>query len=265
MLDKEQIEMWDTDARPVVGLKWITPDAEKTIVEIARVSSDPKKRSSPDHVLIGYLLKNHHWSPFEMANICFEVNTTRDIGRQMLRHWTMRPQEFSQRYQNVGVLDGPVFRECRRQHPTNRQAALPSNDIHDNAWWLAAQEGVWAEANEAYQSALHRGVAKEVARAVLPEGITPTRLYFNAPIRSALHFCGLRLGHGSQKEITEIAQALHDLLKAHMPHVVRAFDDHRKAEEEVRALVEWRDKNPVDWYRLLGSIDGLNLDGLERS
>lgn len=245
MLDKDQIEMWDSEEShppvPLVALKWITPDAEREIVDIARVSADPTKKSRPDHELVGFLLRNHHWSPFEMANICFEVNTTRDIGRQMLRHWTMRPQEFSQRYQNVAVLGDPVFRECRRQHPTNRQAALPSSDIHDNAWWLAAQEGVWDEANEVYAAALERGIAKEVARSVLPEGLTPTRLYFNAPIRSALHFCGLRLGHGSQKEITEIAEELHAIMKLHLPHVVRAFDDHRADEELAKDLLaRWR-------------------------
>lgn len=246
MLDKDQIEMWDDEEShppaPLVGLKWITPDAEREIVDIARVSADPTKKSRPDHELVGFLLRNHHWSPFEMANICFEVNTTRDIGRQMLRHWTMRPQEFSQRYQNVAVLGDPVFREARLQDHKNRQNSIDvpvADNLHQ--WWGSEQLNVWEEAYSTYEEALARGVAKEVARSVLPEGLTPTRLYFNAPIRSALHFCGLRLGHGSQKEITAIAEGLHEIMQLHLPNVVRAFDAHRADEELAKDLLaRWR-------------------------
>lgn len=239
-----------------VSLKWITPDAEKEIVEIARVSADPKKQGSPDHILVGFLLRNHHWSPFEMANICFEVNTTRDIGRQMLRHWTMRPQEFSQRYQDVTILGEPVFREARLQDMKNRQASIEIDDDTLSDWWQDAQQRVQDVVQDVYTEALSekRGIAKEVARSVLPEGMTPTRLYFNAPIRSALHFCGLRLGHGSQKEITAIASGLHTLMREHMPNIVLAFDEHRALEAEMKAIADWRAANPEAWGDILTQL-----------
>lgn len=259
MLDREQIEMWDdAPSAPLVKLKWITPEAEREIVEIARVSADPKKKSSPDHVLIGYLLRNHHWSPFEMANICFEVNTTRDIGRQMLRHWTMRPQEFSQRYQDVAVLGDPVFREARLQHKTNRQASVQTDDAGLTEWWALAQREAWRDAEGLYREALESGVAKEVARAVLPEGLTPTRLYFNAPIRSALHFCALRLGNGSQKETTAIAQELYGLLVRHMPNVMRAFDDHQATQKLADNVVRWVEEEADARTSLLNAMMHIN-------
>lgn len=206
-----------------VKLEWITPNAEKMIVDMARVSADPTKKGQPDHKLVGYLIRNSHWSPFEMANICIEVDTTRDIGRQMLRHWTARPQEFSQRYQDVSILGDPVFRECRMQHPTNRQASESCEDPGLSKWWLQRQKHIWDEAVSIYRTALERGIAKEVARAVLPEGLTPTRMFFNFPIRTALHFCGLRRGHGTQKEAVALAEGLWLLIQDEMPTVAAAY------------------------------------------
>lgn len=208
-----------------VGLVWITPDAEKHLLSIAKVSN-PERQHEPSPRLIRYLIEHGHWSPFEMVNLCIEVETTRDIGRQMLRHWTMRPQEFSQRYADVGALGEPVYRECRMQHPTNRQASVPCEDRGLALWWQARQEHVWRETQEVYRLATQRGIAKEVARAVLPEGLTPTRMYFNTHLRTAIHFCQLRtLAHGAQKEIVEVADGVRALIKDHLPTVWEAVKE----------------------------------------
>ena len=222
----------------LVRLEWITPGAEERIVRMARVSADPSKKSRPDVDLIRYLIQNQHWTPFEMANICFAVSTSRAIGRQMLRHWTMRPQEFSQRYQDATILGDPIVVGARLQDPKNRQASTPVTD--DDAlghWWHDECRTVWEDAVLTYQAALQAGIAKEVARVVLPEGMTPTRMYFNAPIRTALHFCALRSKeHGSQDEIVAIAQALWRLIEEHMPVVAEAFSRHLQAERDRKRL-----------------------------
>ena len=221
-----------------VSLVWITPDAEKLIVHMARVSADPSKKGSPDDRLVRYLIRNSHWSPFEMANICVEVHTDRAIGRQMLRHWTARPQEFSQRYQNVMLLGEPIITQARLQHPTNRQASVPvADDDAVGHWWQDQQRAVWDEAAATYEAALQAGIAKEQARRVLPEGLTPTRMYFNFPIRSALHFCALRSKeHGSQDEIVALAEALWAIMDYHMPVVCAAFARHLEIERAQKAL-----------------------------
>lgn len=202
-----------------VKLKWITPDAEKMIVECARVSSDPSLESRPDAHLIRYCLRNGHYSIFEMANICIEVKTTRDIGRQMLRHWTMRPQEFSQRYQDVSILGDAIFREARMQDKKNRQAATPCTDEAIIETWKNSQDRVWNVAVEEYNKALGLGIAKEVARAVLPEGLTPSLMYFNAPVRSVIHFIGTRSDAGAQKEIRDIASGVMAIVDEHLPTI----------------------------------------------
>lgn len=222
-----------------VSLVWITPDIERRIVEMARVSADPSKKSRPDADLVRYLIRNQHWSPFESVNICIEVNTSRAIGRQMLRHWTMRPQEFSQRYQSVAVLGDPIISEARYRHPTNRQASVPMDDETDplNMWWQDAQREVWDSAQAVYEEALEAGIAKELARNVLPEGLTPTRMFFNCPVRSALHFCALRSKeHGSQDEIVTLAEGLWGLMEVHMPVVCEAFSRHLELERARKTL-----------------------------
>ncbi|MEM6934118.1 MAG: FAD-dependent thymidylate synthase, partial [Pseudomonadota bacterium] len=144
----------------IVKLKWITPDADEMIAEIARVSnpSGPRKRSNSD--LIAYLIKHRHWSPFEMANICVEVQTTRDIGRQMLRHRSVSFQEFSQRYADPDDLGQPIMREPRLQHPTNRQASVPLDDLAIEHNWYARQRELWNHARETYEWARENGFAK---------------------------------------------------------------------------------------------------------
>src|SRR5690625_2341356 len=168
------------------SLVWITPDAEELLVRIARVSNPDGDRKPAPH-LIGYMIWHRHFSPFEMVNLCIEVRTTRDIARQMLRHSSMRPQEFSQRYSDARRLGEPIWREARRQCPDNRQASLPNKDAELESWWQCEQRDIWTKVESVYAEALKRGIAKEVARAVLPEGLTPSRLYFNATLRSAIH------------------------------------------------------------------------------
>ena len=210
-----------------VKIVWATPQADNHVAYMARVSApqnQEKYETAPK--LIGYLIRNQHWSPFEMVNLCVEINTTRDIARQLLRHRTFTFQEFSQRYQDVSELPEAPLREARLKHPTNRQASVPTTDMVLAAWWREAQENIKASAETAYQIALEYGIAKEVARAVLPEGLTMTRLYMNGSLRSWLHFCALRRGNGTQKETQEIAEAAWVVLKDVCPIICEAWDTH---------------------------------------
>lgn len=210
----------------IVKLRWVTPDAEKQLIEIAKISN-PAKRDEPSPNLIGYLIKHKHWSPFEMVNLCFDVDTTRDIGRQLIRHKSMGVQEFSQRYADVSALGDPVFRECRMQDPTNRQNSVPCEDVELAEWWGYAQAHVWRKAWDHYQLALKQGIAKEVARVLLPEGMTPSNLTFNANLRSALHFCQVRGPHdGAQKEATQVAAGVEAIIREHFPATWEAWCDH---------------------------------------
>lgn len=213
------------DKPPPVRLIWATPNGEELLTYIAKVSN-PAKQDEPAPHLIRYLMEHGHWSPFEMVNLCFELNTTRDIGRQFLRHWTMRPQEFSQRYQDVTVLGDPVFRDARMQHPDNRQASLPCDDPDLQTWWDQAQGRVWGLAVETYRQALEKGIAKEVARVVMPEGMTPSKLYFNAPLRTVLHMVPVRSKKGgAQDEAVEIAKAVAGLVKDEFPDTYAAWQE----------------------------------------
>lgn len=205
-----------------VKLKWITPDAQDMIVDCARVSSNPDAAKRPDADLIAYLVRNKHWSPFEMASACLEISTTRDIARQILRHRSFSFQEFSQRYQDVGILGDPVIRECRMQHPTNRQASLETDDQALSAEWEEAQSRLYATAITAYREALKAGIAKEVARALLPEGLTPSRMFMSGTIRSWAHFIDVRTDMAAQKEVRDIAHQAKWLLARHLPIVFAA-------------------------------------------
>lgn len=208
-----------------VSLRWITPDAQRQIVDIARVSSDPSKSKVPDAQLLGYLIRNKHWSPFEMASACVEiVGASRAISRQILRHRAFHFQEFSQRYQDVRVLTSASTTEARLQHPTNRQASVSISDLELEAWWMNAQYQVNETAQKIYDQALERGIAKEQARAVLPEGLTPTRMMMSGTIRDWLHYCDLRRGNGTQPEHRDIACAIWGLLEREIPTITGAFE-----------------------------------------
>ena len=190
-------------------------DVQDLISYCARVSN-PNNQSNTEtsERLIRYLAKHKHWSPFEMASACIEITTTRDIARQILRHRSFSFQEFSQRYADptAELDDAFVIRECRIQDTSNRQNSielvLDNPDARMKArGWERAQQRVLYAVKEAYQWAIDNGIAKEQARAVLPEGMTVSRLYMNGTIRSWIHYIELRSSNGTQKEHMEVALA----------------------------------------------------------
>ena len=208
-----------------VSLVWATPEADALIAKIARVSN-PANEDNPDAGrLVRYLIRNQHWSPFEMVSLCMEIRTTRDIARQILRHRSFCFQEFSQRYADVSALGEPVFREARMQDKTNRQSSLPCSNDELSGWWKDTQRDIYELASVRYELALMNGIAKEQARALLPEGLTPTRMYMKGDVRSWLHYCQLRKGNGTQKEHADIAAAAWEVLRGVVPVVVQAVEE----------------------------------------
>jgi thymidylate synthase (FAD) len=207
-------------------LIWITPDADNMVAYCARVSNPANQRNTETAPkLIRYCIRNRHWSVLEMANACVEIETTRDIGRQLLRHRSFSFQEFSQRYQTVDKLSVAPLREARMQYPTNRQASVPCEDAELLRWWEHEQQVARGNCLAIYENAIARGIAKEVARCVLPEGMTSTRLYMNGTLRSWLHFLDVRLGHGTQPETVAIAEAVRDVLREACPVVMEAWEE----------------------------------------
>jgi len=183
-------------------------DAQELIAYCARVSN-PSNQLNTDtsEKLIRYLVKHQHWSPLEMVSACIEITTTRDIARQILRHRSFSFQEFSQRYADPTKDLSFVLREARLQDTTNRQNSIATDDIVLQQGWERAQQRVLYAVKEAYQWAIDNGIAKEQARAVLPEGLTESRLYMNGTLRSWIHFIELRSANGTQKEHQEVAVA----------------------------------------------------------
>lgn len=184
-------------------------DIQDLIAFCARVSNPSNQyNTATSERLIQYLLKWKHFSPFEMANITLEIETTRDIARQLLRHRSFTFQEFSQRYASVDSLDlTPQIREARLQDTKNRQNSIQTDDDVLQFIWQTKQQSIWQHALETYQWALDNGIAKEVARAVLPEGLTLSRLYVNGTIRSWIHYIEIRSHESTQKEHRELAKA----------------------------------------------------------
>ena len=205
-----------------IELDWITTNAEQVIGDKARVSA-PENQGKDPVSLMKYLIRNQHWSPFEMANACFKIETTRDIARQILRHRSFSFQEFSQRYASVDKLEAATVRECRLQDTKNRQNSLPNDDSDLDEWWEQGQNIVNDSAIAIYREALRRGVAKEVARALLPEGLTTSSMYMNGTIRSWLHYLHLRCDVATQKEHRNIANAIALELQRHIPSVMNAY------------------------------------------
>ena len=181
-------------------------DVQELIAFCARVSN-PSNQFNTDtsEKLIKYLIKHQHWSPLEMVSACLEIETTRDIARQILRHRSFSFQEFSQRYADPTKDLSFVLREARLQDTKNRQNSVENTNLALAAWWEERQRRVIKEAEEAYAWAIQNGIAKEQARAVLPEGLTVSRLYMNGTLRSWIHFIELRSGNGTQKEHQEVA------------------------------------------------------------
>ena len=183
-------------------------DAQELIAFCARVSNPSNQfNTETSEKLIRYLVKHKHWSPLEMVSACLEITTTRDIARQILRHRSFSFQEFSQRYADPTKDLQFVLREARLQDPKNRQNSITTEDQQLQRQWELRQNNVITEARMAYQWAIDNGIAKEQARAVLPEGLTESRLYMNGTLRSWIHFIDLRSGNGTQKEHMEIARA----------------------------------------------------------
>ena len=183
-------------------------DCKDLIAYAARVSNpDNQMNKESAQKLLGYLIKHKHWSPFEMASACIEINTTRDIARQILRHRSFSFQEFSQRYANPIEELQFVTREARMQDIKNRQNSIEVDDEDLQLHWEREQRRVIWMCKQVYQQAIKKGIAKEVARAVLPEGLTQSRLYMNGTIRSWIHFIELRSANGTQKECQEVALA----------------------------------------------------------
>lgn len=211
---------------PRVNLKWITPNIEETIVEIARVSSDPNQAPRSGVKLLKYLMKKKHWSPFQMANMCVEVWCTRDISRQILRHTSLNFQEFSQRYQDVSVIQEEcIYREARMQDHANRQNSLPNTDEKIDEAWKSAQREAWNVCFILYQQALRMGIAKEQARALLPEGLTLSRVIINGTIRSWIHYCQTRTDPSTRAEHRQIAEAIQSLLLENIPTLKECFEE----------------------------------------
>lgn len=184
-------------------------DCQELIAFCARVSnpSNQMNKETSDK-LIKYLIKHKHWSPLEMVNACLEINTTRDIAHQIVRHRSFSFQEFSQRYADPAEFgDQFVIREARLQDTTNRQNSIDVDDAELKKEWEKRQQYVIDLAKGTYEWAIDNGIAKEQARAVLPEGNTKTRLYMNGTLRSWVHYIDLRSANGTQKEHMEIAQA----------------------------------------------------------
>jgi len=199
--------------------------AEDMIVYMARVSNPSNQdMTRGDEKLIRYLIKNQHWSPFEMVNVVMEISTTRDIARQILRHRSFSFQEFSQRYADPTKDLGFDLREARLQDTKNRQNSIETEDSELKSEWIIKQMSVIAEAKNAYEWAIENGIAKEQARAVLPEGNTQSRMYMNGSLRSWIHYCQLRMANGTQKEHMEVATECWEIIRDKFPNVVAALE-----------------------------------------
>jgi len=191
---------------------------EDLVAYCARVSNPSNQlNTETNEKLLKYLIREKHWSPFEMVSVCLEITTTRDIARQILRHRSFSFQEFSQRYANPVSDLKSVRREARLQDFKNRQNSIDVDDEKLQQSWNGQQDLVWLAAVKAYNWAIERGIAKEQARAVLPEGLVESRLYVNGTLRSWIHYIELREKNGTQKEHMEIARACADAITKIFP------------------------------------------------
>jgi len=204
-------------SQPIEGVELET--AQDLVAFCARVSNPSNQNNTEtSDKLIRYLVQHAHWSPLEMVSMCLEITTTRDIARQILRHRSFSFQEFSQRYADPTKDLDFVTREARLQDPKNRQNSIEiTNDEHLQKAWEYMQENVIREARKAYKWAIEHGIAKEQARAVLPEGLTVSRMYMNGTLRSWVHYIQLRSANGTQKEHREIAMKCAEVLAKVFP------------------------------------------------
>ncbi len=200
-----------------VNLIWVTPDAEKLVLYMARVSSNDQE--STDTRLLNYLIKHQHWSPFEMVNMCVELHTTRDISAQIIRHRSFSFQEFSQRYAEATEI---VRTMPRRQDIKNRQNSINDLPIETHDWWARAQSKLIREIEYIYNTALKKGIAKESARRLLPMA-TATKIYMNGSVRSWIHYFELRCHESTQLEHREVATQIKEVFKEEFPIISEAL------------------------------------------
>jgi thymidylate synthase (FAD) len=199
-----------------------TPGIEEHMAYVARVSS-PNQNNPEFSKLLKYCLRKGHWSVFEHGYITLEIETSRAIARQIIRHRSFAFSEFSQRYAEVN--GDPIFVEARTQDTKNRQSSHSTDDPVLNRYWDQAQADVWHTAKTWYENALSMGIAKEQARALLPEGMTPSRIYMSGTVRSWIHYIQVRSENGTQKEHSDIALECKKVLKGVIPTVIEILDE----------------------------------------
>jgi len=205
------LSAWETQTERAIG-------AEAFIAYTARVSNPSNQHNTlTAPKLLKYLIKNKHWSPFEMVSVTMDIQTTRDIAHQIIRHRSFSFQEFSQRYADPTKDMGFVRREARLQDAKNRQNSIDVDDNELQDWWKTWQDVIVKNASDAYELAISSGIAKEQARAVLPEGLTKTRLYMSGTLRSWIHYIDVRATEGTQKEHRDIAIAAREEILMHFP------------------------------------------------
>ena len=216
------------NVRLVSYTKGNNPDdtLEDLVAYCARVSN-PANQDNKDtsRKLLKYLIKHKHWSPFEMVNVVLEIETTRDIARQILRHRSFSFQEFSQRYANPLKDLRFETREARLQDKTNRQNGIETENVELHHQWMDIQENVIEASYDAYNWAIENGIAKEQARAVLPEGLTLSRMYMNGTLRSWVHYIELRSANGTQKEHMLIAKECANVIASIFPLMAEFKND----------------------------------------
>ena len=196
-------------------------DALGLVAYCARVSNPSNQlNAETNEKLVKYLIKHQHWSPLEMVSACLEINTTRDIAHQIVRHRSFSFQEFSQRYANPTEM-GDMFEysEARLQDTKNRQNSIETDSAEVQIFWEESQREIIGLAEKEYKKAIKMGIAKEVARKILPEGLTKTRLYMNGTLRSWVHYIDLRSANGTQKEHMEIAKACAEVISKIFPRI----------------------------------------------
>ena len=205
-----------------VKLVWVTPKAEEMITYMARVSA-PKNQSNLDTAprLLRYLNKNSHWSPYEMANMCVEINTTRAISAQIIRHRSFSFQEFSQRYADVNELGSAVIPHLRRQDLKNRQNSIDDFHPEEIGGFYRRISQLFEDSEHLYREMVSHGIAKECARNILPMG-TQTRIYMNGTLRSWIHYLQLRTAHGTQAEHKQIAEEIKRIFCEQFPIIAEA-------------------------------------------
>lgn len=198
-------------------------DAEEFVAYAARVSNPVNQNNSETaSKLVKYLIENNHWSPLEMVSATIEIVTTRDIARQILRHRSFSFQEFSQRYATATQWE---VREARLQDKKNRQNSIKTDDEELELWWQQEQEMLLDDIQALYGKALDLGIAKEQARAILPEGCTVSKLYMSGTLRSWVHYVALRSANGTQAEHMDIARACKEELRVHFPNIIKVVDE----------------------------------------